>query len=327
MITSDPRAGHAAPTLFEIEAARRRIDGLARTTPLERCAFLSAHCQQDVYLKLECWQQTRSFKVRGAANAIALLSAADRARGVVAASAGNHGQAVALAAQHAGIRATVFVPADAPAIKKDRIRRFGATLDDGAASYDEAEVAAREYAAHTGAVVIHAFSDAAVVAGQGTVGLELLEDLADVQDVLVPVGGGGLVAGIGIVLKERSRAIGVIGVQSVETRAMYDALRAGRVVDTPITPTLADGLAGCTDDLAFQRARRVLDDLLLVEEREIAEAMRQLFIHDGIVAEGSGAVGVAALLGGRFRPRGPTIAVVTGGNVDPARFAALLART
>ena len=327
MITSDPRAGQAAPTLFEIEAARRRIDGLARPTPLERSAFLSEHCGHDVYLKLECWQQTRSFKVRGAANAVALLSSSHRARGVVAASAGNHGQAVALAARHAGIRATVFVPADAPATKKERIRRLGATLDDGAASYDDAEIAAREYAAHSGGVLIHAFSDAAVVAGQGTVGLEILEDLADLEDVLVPVGGGGLVAGIGIVLKERSRAIGVIGVQSVETRAMHDALLAGRVVDTAITPTLADGLAGSTDDLAFQRARRVLDGMLLVEESEIADAMRLLFIHEGIVAEGSGAVGVAALLRGHFEPRGPTVVVVTGGNVDAARFAALLART
>lgn len=320
-------AAATAPTPFEIQAARRRIGGTARVTPLEHSAFLSAHTGQDVHLKLECWQRTRSFKVRGAANAIALLPVEERARGVVAASAGNHGQAVALAAQAAGIRATIFVPGDAPAAKKRRIRALGAALDEGCASYDEAEIAAQEYAARTGAVVIHAFSDAAVVAGQGTIGLEIREQLPAVRDVVVPVGGGGLVAGVGIAMKEDGSAIGMVGVQSVETRAMHDALRAGRVVETPITRTLADGLAGRTDDLAFQRARRVLDSLLLVEESAIAEAMRQLFHHDGIVAEGSGAVGVAALLSGAFVPRGPTVVIITGGNVDAARYAAIIART
>lgn len=319
------RPAGTLPSLADIDAARIRVAALARSTPLERSAFFSDVAGCDVYLKLECWQPTRSFKVRGATNALALLSEAERARGVVTASAGNHGQAVALAAQHYGMAATVYVPRTAPDTKKRRMRALGATLNDEGADYDVAENAARTHAERTGALLVHPYSDSATVAGQGTVALEILEQLPAVGSVIVPVGGGGLVAGIGTVCRARAPAVQVTGVQSERTRAMHDAIAAGHIVDTSITPTLADGLAGCTDAVALQRLQELQTHVHLVSEAAIADAMRALFMHDGIVAEGSGAVGIAALTSGAVRPARPTVVVITGGNVDAAQFASILA--
>jgi threonine dehydratase len=275
--------------------------------------------------KLECWQRTGSFKIRGAANAVAMLSPADRTRGLVTASAGNHGQAVALAGREFGAHVTIFVPATAPETKRARIRGFGAELRDDAPDYDAAELQARDFAAATGAVFLHAFSDRAVVAGQATVGLEIAETLPAVAEVIVPVGGGGLVAGVGRVLRSVAPGARVIGVQSTRTRAMYEAFRAGGIVEVGIPPTLADGLAGCTDEVSYLRAAEVVDELLLVEEEAIAHAIRELYAADGVVAEGAGAVAAAALLGGTLRLRGPAVVVVSGGNIDALRLAEVLA--
>ncbi|HEX6135558.1 MAG TPA: threonine/serine dehydratase [Longimicrobiales bacterium] len=315
--------GGTSPHPDDVTEARGRIADVARKTPLERSAALSERAGCDVLLKLECWQPTRSFKVRGALNAIRSLSPERLAAGVVTASAGNHGQAVALAARAAGVHATVFVPHGAPALKQRSIARLGAELRTDSATYDDAEEAARAFADDTGTVFVHAFSDPAVVAGQGTIALELLEECPDLREVIVPVGGGGLIGGIGSVLKTLRPATRVIGVQSTETRAMHAAFAAGHVVDVPVPPTLADGLAGRTDDASFQLARRVVDELLLVTEPQIAEAIRFLYDEDAVVAEGSGAVGVAVILSGGVRPRGPVAVIVTGGNID----AGLLAQT
>lgn len=317
-------ATERAPGLDDVLAARERIGRHVRRTPLERSAFLSEACGVDVLLKLECWQRTRSFKVRGAFNAVALLTADERSAGVVTASAGNHGQAVALAAAEYGVRATIFVPADAPQVKQQRIRQLGAQLDNDATDYDEAEQLAQQHAAAHGLRFIHPYSELAVMSGQGTVALEILEDAPDVREVVVPVGGGGLAAGTGAVLRARSPHVRLLGVQSVETRAMYEAFQAGHVVDVPVTPTLADGLAGCTDDNAFRAVRAVLDDLVLVGETEIGEAIRLLYQRDGVVAEGAAAVVAAALLSGRVSPAGTTALVVSGGNIDGARLARIL---
>ena len=313
------------PTAADIIEARRCIAGLARRTPLEQSLWLSELSGHDVYLKLECWQPTRSFKLRGAANAVLGLSAEARARGLVTASAGNHGQGVALAARAAGVNATIFVPSNAPEMKKNRIRSFGATLRDREPTYDDAEVAAKEYAAETGATFVHAFADAAVVAGQGTIAFEILEDLPGVRDLIVPTSGGGLIAGIGVALQSSGKDIRLIGVQSTETTAMFDAFQAGRAVDCAITPTLADGLAGCTDDVSYQRARRVVDELLLVNEDALPAAIRGLYRYDGVVAEGAAAVAVAAIVEQVVEVRGPTVLVITGGNIDAARLAGILA--
>jgi threonine dehydratase len=307
-----------------VVAARARIEGAVRRTPLERSDWLSELAGCDVLLKLECWQPTRSFKVRGAANAIALLGEAARLHGVVTASAGNHGQAVARAAAAVGAPATVFVPADAPAAKKARIRALGAELDDRPATYDDAEVAAAAFAERSNARFVHAFSDPDVVAGQGTVGLEIAEDLPGVRTVVVPVGGGGLLAGMGVALRAAAPAARLVGVQSVQTRAMFDAFSAGGIVDSAITPTLADGLAGCTDGASYRRVRALVDTIHLVDEVAIADAMRNLFVRDGVVAEGAGAVGAAAVAAGIVPVAGPAVVVITGGNVDAQRFARVL---
>lgn len=311
-------------TLEAVQRAADRIAGFARRTPLEHSPTLSAAFGAPIHLKLECWQPTRSFKVRGAYNAISQLSASERARGIVTASAGNHGQAVALAARGLGARATVFVPTDAPRTKQDRIRSLGAELRTEAADYDAAERLAQEYAASAGAVFVHAYADPAVIAGQGTVALEILEQLPDVEQVVVPVGGGGLITGAGTVLKALRPTCRVIGVQSVETRAMYDAFRDGAAGDVVITPTLADGLAGCTDEATYRRARRVTDDLVLVEEAAIADAIRMLYEHAGITAEGSAAVAAAAVLTGRISTGALTVLIITGGNIDGTRLARIL---
>ncbi|HEX6558230.1 MAG TPA: threonine/serine dehydratase, partial [Longimicrobiales bacterium] len=294
---ADQRASseELGPTLTEIYQARSRIMGVARRTPLDRSLWLSDKVGHDVYLKLECWQRTRSFKMRGACNAIASLDEAARARGLVTASAGNHGQAVALAAREVGAKATIFVPSTAPETKQSRIRSFGADLNTDSPTYDDAQIAAREFAGRTGATFVHAFSDRDVVAGQGTVGLEILEDLPGVRNVVVPVGGGGLIGGIGIAIKSADPSIRVIGVQSTQTPSMYEAFKAGRLVNCPIGPTLADGLAGAVDDISFARARDVVDEMLLVEEAAIPAAIRALYRFDGIIAEGAAGTPVAAI--------------------------------
>jgi threonine dehydratase len=314
------------PTLAEIRGAAARIRGFARHTPLERSAWLSELAGTDIYLKLECWQPTRSFKVRGAGNAVFSLPAEAAARGVVTASAGNHGQAVALAAARAGVDALVFVPRTAPAVKKQRIRALGARLDESAADYDEAEARASAHAEASDATLVHAFSDPLVIAGQGTTGLEILADLPDCAAVVLPVGGGGLIAGIGAALRAAGSGAQVIGVQSERTRNMYEAFAAGRLVACAIEPTLADGLAGCTDDATFRRAHAVTDTLELVSEAAIGEALRAHLERDGLLLEGAAATPAAALIEGRVAPAGPTVLVLTGGNIDPHVLAATLGR-
>lgn len=312
------------PTLKDIYDARSRIAGVVRRTPIERSLWLSELTGHDVFLKLDCWQRTRSFKLRGAFNAVARLSPEARAHGLVTASAGNHGQAVALAARELGAHATIFVPTTGSVTKKARIRAFGAVLNEEYPTYDDAAVAAEAYAKATGATYVHAFSDAAVVAGQGTLGLEVLEDLPTLHAVLVPVGGGGLIAGVGTALKSASPDINVIGVQSTQTRAMYDAFEAGRVTPTDIGPTLADGLAGCVDETSYRRALRVVDRMVLVDENALPAAIRSLYHSDGIIAEGAAAVTVAAVMQKEVQIEGPTVLVVTGGNIDATVFANII---
>lgn len=312
------------PTLTEIYQARSRIAGVARRTPLDRSLWLSEKTGHEVHLKLESWQRTRSFKMRGAYNAIASLTEEQRARGLVTASAGNHGQAVALAAREVGAKATIFVPSTAPETKKTRIRSFGAELNQESPHYDDAQVAAREFADRTGATFVHAFSDRAVVAGQGTVGVEIMEDMPDVRTVIVPVGGGGLIAGIGIAIKSADPTIRVIGVQSTQTPSMHAAFKAGKLINCPIGPTLADGLAGAVDELSFTRAQDVVDEMVLVDEAAIPAAIRALYRFDGIIAEGAAATPVAAIEQNVIKIDGPTVLIITGGNIDAGRFGSII---
>jgi threonine dehydratase len=315
------RSATAIP-IADIHTAAGRLRGVCRHTPLHHSYWLTERFGVPVYLKLECWQRTNSFKLRGAYNAVASLDGATRVRGLITASAGNHGQAVALAARLHGVTATIFVPESAPATKQARIRAYGADLRLVAGTYDDAAAAAVSWASDAGAHYVHAFSDASVVAGQGTVGLEIVQDLPGVTEVVVPVGGGGLAAGVGTAVKSAAGpAARVTGVQSTETRAMHAAFEASRVVPTPVVPTLCDGLAGEVEATSYERAREVLDTIHLVPEAAVSHAIRELYRHEGVIAEGAGAVGVAALLTGRILPSGPTAVVVSGGNIDMSRLA------
>lgn len=315
----------AEPTLEDVRAAAHRLDGVARRTPLERSDALSEIAETEVHLKLEGLQRTGSFKLRGAWNYVSTLPARVRAGGVVTASAGNHGMGVALAARLEGIRATVFVPADAAETKRRRIARLGAELRLVAGGYDEAHAAAETFAAETGAPFVNAFSDPVVVAGQGTVGLELFADLPAVRTIIVPAGGGGLIGGIGVVARALGDGVRVIGVQTTETAALHASLAAGRLESSVYGPTLCEGLSGDTDERAFRLAGRVVDEVVLVSEDAVRRAIRWLYVEEGVVAEGSAAVGVAALLEGGVRGiGGPAAVVVSGSNLDAARLASIL---
>jgi threonine dehydratase len=233
---------------------------------------------------------------------------------------------VALAARLTGARAVVFVPAQAPETKRRRIARYGAELRLVDGGYDDAHHAAEAFAEETGRPFVNAFSHPEVVAGQGTVGLEILEDLPEVRTVVVPVGGGGISGGIGIVLRERVPGVRIVGVQTHETAAMYHSLAAGRLVSPPYGPTLCEGLSGDVDQPALDLARHALDEIVLVPEDAVRRAIRWLYVEEGVVAEGSAAVSVAALLEGAIDDlHGPVAAVLTGSNLDAARLASILA--
>ena len=306
------------PTL--VRAAATRLRDVARRTPLRRSPRLERVTGVESWLKLENEQLTGSFKLRGAFNAVASLDDAQRAQGVVASSAGNHGLGLAWAARHFGVRATIFVPADAPAVKREGIARLGAAVDATRSDYDAAHEAALEFARETGAVFVNPCAGDALLAGQGTVALEILEELPGLATLVVAVGGAGLLGGVASVLRAEAPAATIVGAQGDLTAAMARSLEAGRVVEVPVVPTLADGLAGQVDETGLAIARRAVDRMAVVPEAAIARAIRWLAREESVVAEGSGAVTVAALLEGAAGPvRGPVVAIVSGGNIDPAR--------
>ena len=311
----------------DVFAAAKRIRGIVNRTPLRKSDKLSALAGLDVYLKLENEQKTGSFKLRGAYNALALLTRQERERGVVAASAGNHGQGVALAARELGIHATIFVPASAPKVKKDGIRSFGATIDESQPHYDAAHAAAVEHAERVGATYVDPCSGGTLLAGQGTVGLEILEDLPDVGTIVVPLGGAGLASGVADFIRSTAPHVRIVGVQSEHTNALALSLDAGHIVGIPDEPTLADGLAGQADEGALELTRRSVDEITVVTEDELGFAMAWLSREEGVKAEGAGSVAVAAMLRRqphRFRP--PVVLIVSGGNVDGERLTRLLER-
>jgi threonine dehydratase len=298
-------------------------------TPLRRSYALRAECTQEVWLKLECWQPTGSFKVRGALHNMATLDADARARGVVAASAGNHALGVAFAgATLGGFATTVYVPETAPRAKVDKLRTFPVTVEVGGSTYDDAHERAMDHVRRTGATYVHAFDDPRTSAGQGTAGLEIAEALPSVGTVVIPVGGGGLITGSAVALKALLPHVRVIAVQPVASPALRDSLAQGRALtDYAAAPTLADGLAGGIGLLVWEH-RDLIDDVVTVNEAEIEAAIVALATHDQVIAEGSAATGVAALASGRIRDDGrPVAVVVTGGNLDISVLARLLRRS
>ena len=296
------------PTLTEIETARRGLANVARATPVYASDTFSRLAGREVVLKAENLQRTGSFKVRGAVTRIATLTESQRAAGVVAASAGNHGQAVAWAAREAGIPAAIFVPQDAPMAKVEACRNYAAATELVGATFEDALAAALAYADETGATFVHPYEDETVVGGQGTIGLELADQVPEVETVLVPVGGGGLAAGIALALRAVKPDVRIVGVEVQRDRY-----------------TIADGIAvKRPGEFTSSILNDALEDLVAVSDEEISEAIVLLLERAKLVVEGAGAVGVAALLAGRVRGSGPAVAVLSGGNIDPTMLISVM---
>ena len=307
-------------TLQDILHARNTIRPHVLRTPLRKSFLLSERVGASVYLKLENWQITGSFKLRGALNRIAQMSAAERARGIVTASAGNHALGVGYAARTLNFSpATIFVPLNAPRTKLAKLREFPVTVRQVGATYDDAQRAADAFAREQGATFVHAYDDPRTVAGQGTIGLEILEDLPKVAAILVPVGGGGMITGIAIAAKTLAPTTRLVAIQTDASPALRDSLRDNKCyAEYAHAPTICEGLAGGIGTMVFDAARqKLIDDVVIVAEDDVRAAIRALAETEQLIVEGSGAVGVAALLTRALDLRGKRVAVVlSGGNID-----------
>lgn len=305
--------------LADIRGAAARIAGHVLRTPMVQSASLSEACGVSVHLKLESRQRTGAFKLRGAANAMLMLPADQRARGVVAASTGNHGRALAHAARATGAKATICMSSLVPENKVAEVRRLGAEVRIAGRSQDEAQEEVDRLVAGEGMVMVPPFDDAAVISGQGTIGLELVEDLPDVETVLVQVSGGGLASGIAAAVKALRPKAKVIGLTMDRGAAMKLSLDAGHPVAVEEYPSLADSLGGgigLDNRLTFSMCSALLDDIVLVTEREIAEGIRHAYAEEREILEGAGAIGIAALVAGKVAPSGPTAVLLSGRNID-----------
>jgi len=304
--------------LADVQAARSLLDGVAVTTPLEGSRPLSKAVGGPVFLKCENLQRTGSFKVRGAYVRIARLTEAERAQGVVAASAGNHAQGVALAARLLGCSATVFMPEAAPLPKVAATKAYGATVRLGGSTVDEALLAAAAWSAQTGAILIHPFDHADIIAGQGTVGLEILEQCPDVQTIVVCTGGGGLVAGIAAAVKAIRPEVQVVAAQASGAAAYPGSLAAGHPVALAGMATIADGIAvGCPGEVTFAHVRDLVDRVVVVDEDALSRALLMCLERAKLVVEPAGAAAVAAVMENPTSYAAPVVAVVSGGNIDP----------
>jgi threonine dehydratase len=304
----------------DVVAAADRIRPLITRTPLLRSAPLSELAGGDVYLKLENTQVTGSFKIRGALNVLATLSPDQRRNGVVASSAGNHGLGVAYAAKHFGVPAVIFVPTNAPQVKRDGIAALGATLDTTQPHYDAAMDAAKAFAKEHGATFINPCLGEMLLAGQGTVALEILGDLPDLATLVVNVGGAGLLGGCASLVRAVAPNVRIAGAQSENTAAMFKSLKAGHLVEIDNLPTLADGLAGQIDAEAYDIGEHGLDDIVTVTEQEIADAIAWLWREHQQRVEGAGACGVAAVRTKKLQDIAtPAAIVISGGNIDAAK--------
>ncbi len=315
-------------TLEDVRRARNVIADLAIRTPIVPARSLGQPAGCEILLKAENLQRAGSFKVRGAVNKIAALSDPQKAKGVIAASAGNHAQGVALAAANFGIPCTIVMPAGASIPKVEATRAYGATVILHGEDFDQAMTRARRVVRESGMTLIHAFDDPAIVAGQGTIGLELLEQVEGVDTVVVPVGGGGLISGIGLAIKESAPGIRLVGVQAEASTAVVDSHKAGRRITVKGQATVADGISvGSPGRITLPLVSRYVDELVVVGEEEITEAMMLLLERCKLLVEGAGAVGLAAVLSGKVRVDGERVVIVlSGGNVDTHLIARVLER-
>ncbi|WP_127793966.1 threonine ammonia-lyase [Agromyces sp. LHK192] len=313
---------YPGPTLAEFEGAREVVARVARRTPMESSRFLERELGAPVYLKCENLQRTGSYKLRGAFNRLSALTPAERERGVVAASAGNHAQGVAYAARELGIRATIFMPVGVALPKLEATRAYGAEVVLAGATFGETAAASVAHAEQTGAVFIPPFDHHDVIAGQGTLGLEILEQAPDASTIVVPIGGGGLAAGVASAVKQRAAQLGrdvrVVGVQAANAAPFVPSLAAGALQEVPVVPTIADGIAVYRPGaMTFEVIREAIDEVVTVTEDDIARALLVLLERAKLVVEPAGAVSVAALMSGAVQTDGPVVAVLSGGNIDP----------
>ncbi|HEX9907682.1 MAG TPA: threonine/serine dehydratase [Thermoplasmata archaeon] len=307
-----------ALSAVDVLIARKNLQGVAVRTPLTHSKALSDLTGADVYLKWENLQKTGAYKFRGAYNKICSLSPKERKKGVITASSGNHALAISMASRILGVDATVFVPVNAPKVKIAKCEALGSRIVLKGANFDESLIHCLKTAKKTGAVYVPGTEDHKVMAGQGTVGLEILEDVPDVNTIITPVGGGGLITGVGVWAKTVNPSIVLIGVQTTAARSMHDSLKARRVMELPVKPTLADGLAGQISQMAMDHVARYVDDILLADDRGLRSAILWIIQHERQVVEGSAAVGPAILLQHKLSlGKDQKVAVViTGGNID-----------
>ena len=305
-------------SIEDIEQAAETIKPLALRTPMEGSRWLSALTGSPVFLKCENLQRTGSFKVRGAYTRMSRLSEAEKARGVVAASAGNHAQGVALAAQALGIKATVFMPLGAPIPKEKATRGYGADVVFHGRYLEDSLAEAREFEERTGAILIHPFDNTDIVAGQGTCGLEILEQAPGVETVVVPCGGGGLLSGIAIAVKAKRPQVRIVGVQAEGAAAYPASLEAGRPTKLQSMSTMADGIAvGLPGEITFVAVRDLVDEIVTVSEASLSRALLATLERAKMVVEPAGAAAVATILDDPSRFGTPTVGVLSGGNIDP----------
>jgi len=313
---------------FDSRLARQAISDIAVTTPLLHSPGLSSLAGVDVRLKLENLQVTGSFKVRGAATRMLALTEEERKRGVITCSSGNHGRAVSFVAEKLGIPATICLPEWVDPVKLDAMQRHGAETVLHGTTYDEAEVRSFEIEEEQDLTYVHAFDDPHVISGQGTIALEIIEQCPSVRVMVVPLSGGGLLAGITLAIKQHDQSIRVIGVSAARARVMHESLGAGRPIEFPEEETIASALSGgigLDNRFTFRVVRDMVDDRILVEEKELRQAMTWAARDERLVVEGGGAVGIAALLTGRVKSaEGDIVVVVSGGNVAPDLFARVL---
>ena len=306
-------------SLDAIQAAADRVSDVARVTPLEYSYAFSDRTDAEVYLKLENFQRTGAFKIRGAINRIATLTEAERTAGVVTASAGNHAQGVALAATRAGVDSTIVMPKHAPISKVKATRRYGGRVVLHGVDYEEAQTRAHEIEREEGRTYVHAFDDEAVMAGQGTIGLEILDQQPDVETVVVPIGGGGLISGIATAIKTQRPEVRIIGVQADGAASVVQSLEAGEIQPRESVDTVADGIATrSVGDGPFEIIQHRVDEVVTVSDEEIALALTLLLERSKTLVEGAGAVALAALLEERFDYREGEVIVpaLCGGNID-----------
>ena len=303
---------------IDAKAAYQNIKSYIRKTPLEECKELLRICKGHVHLKLENWQKTGSFKIRGALNRMLMLSDEEKSRGVITASAGNHGLGVAFASKLLGIRTRIVLPVNAAATKVKMLNSYGVEVIQAGRDYDEAEDVAYRIKNDCGLTFIHAFDNPAIISGNGTIALEILSDLPDTDVILVPVGGGGLISGMAITAKQIKPHVKIIGVQSKASPAMYRAYKANHVMESPIENTIADGLAGrLVSPNILPSIQHYVDELIVVNESDIIRAIIFLLQYGRILTEGAAAVVVAALLTGAVSIENQNcVALLTGRNID-----------